>query len=437
MCIKFAWNKKLLIPILFPLFVFIRRFERINIKDFNPTSFFQVFANFASMTICGIFYLMSLCLSKSEKSEINNLVLSTIKIDEKNEFINIEKDNDNQFNIERRKTIKNAKKIKWGKHFFFVGIFFLIFIANLIQYLIKEELLKKNILEKQFRQNIAVLLEIIFLFCFSSLILKYNIRSMKKHQIISLILIFLCLFVFSVLTIIYSKLNFTEILINCGYYGSMQFAYILSDVLGKKYLEKYSDGVYKFLFKIGFIGSIIIILIDLIFNLIINKGNSLIYEEFEKNKFYIVLLDIFLGMPWLLGLWLTLYIFNPFHFIILESLTELFGTISNLIEDKYKENKNNDEYYKFKQKICFYCLYPIIILGVLVFNEIIILKFCNFSYDTREEIMKRQLLEIEDEKNIDTKIIPGSLNNDDDEDEDEDENDNDSIINDIIEENNS
>ena len=64
MCIKFAWNKKLLIPILFPLFVFIRRFERINIKDFNPTSFFQIFANFESMNICGIFYFMSLCLSK-------------------------------------------------------------------------------------------------------------------------------------------------------------------------------------------------------------------------------------------------------------------------------------------------------------------------------------------------------------------------------------
>ena len=430
MCIKFACNKKLLIPILFPLFVFIRRLERINIKDFNPTSFFKIFANFASMTICVIFYLVSLYLSKSEKSKINNLVFSTIKIDEKNEFINIEKNNDNQFIIERRKSIKNAKKIKWRKHFFFAGIFSLIFIANLIQYLIKEELLKNNILEEQFRQNIAVLLEIIFLFCFSSLILKYNIRSMKKHQIISLILIFVCLFVFSVLAIIYTRLSFAGILINCVYYGFMQLFYILSDVLGKKYLEKYNDNVYKFLLKIGFIGSIIIILIDLI----ANKGNSLIYEEFKNNKILIVLLDILLGFPWILGLWLTLYIFNPFHFIILESLTELFGTISNLIEVKYNENKDDDEYYKFEQKICFYCLYPIIILGVLVYNEIIILKFFNFSHDTREEIIERQLSEIVDGNNIDTNIINDPLNN---VDEDGDENDNDNIINDIIEENNS
>jgi len=238
---------------------------------------------------------------------------------------------------------------------------------------------------------------------------------------------FICV---SVLAIIYTRLSFAGILINCVYYGFMQLFYILSDVLGKKYLEKYNDNVYKFLLKIGFIGSIIIILIDLI----ANKGNSLIYEEFKNNKILIVLLDILLGFPWILGLWLTLYIFNPFHFIILESLTELFGTISNLIEVKYNENKDDDEYYKFEQKICFYCLYPIIILGVLVFNEIIILKFCNFSYDTREEIMKRQLLEIEDEKNIDTNIINDPLNN---VDEDGDENDNDNIINDIIEENNS
>ena len=45
--------------------------------------------------------------------------------------------------------------------------------------------------------------------------------------------------------------------------------------------------------------------------------------------------------------------------------------------------------YSNGEKISFYVLYPFLLFGVFVFNEIIILNFCGLNHNTKNEIMKR------------------------------------------------
>ena len=171
------WNNKLFIPIVFPTFAFIRRYLReIFLYEKRIKPFYEKFFNYLSMTICGIIYLIVYFNSKSEL--INDK--HTDNLTNKN-IINM--------NVSKIKMIeeKKSKKRRTKKIFLFLASFILLSIGYVLQ------IKKDDKIEFQFRQNIAVLFIIFYLWIFSKLILKF---TMKIHQFISIIIIGLCLSVF-------------------------------------------------------------------------------------------------------------------------------------------------------------------------------------------------------------------------------------------------
>ena len=98
---------------------------------------------------------------------------------------------------------------------------------------------------------------------------------MKIHQIISIIIIGLCLSVFFIQTIIYKKLSADNIIHSFIYYGIMQFFFIFGDFWSEKYLDNYEESPFLFIFKIGIIGLMIIIIYSIIIS-IINRQSALL-----------------------------------------------------------------------------------------------------------------------------------------------------------------
>ena len=101
------------------------------------------------------------------------------------------------------------------------------------------------------------------------------------------------------------------------------------------------------------------------------------------------LLDIFLQFIYNLGLWITTYYFTPCHTIISENFMELEFYIYD-----YSDNK---EYWNKEKFYLNFYIFPVIhiinFICSLIFNEIIILNFCNLDYYTIIRIQEREKLE--------------------------------------------
>ena len=74
--------------------------------------------------------------------------------------------------------------------------------------------------------------------------------------------------------------------------------------------------------------------------------------------------------------------FTPCHYIIYENIANFLEIIANQV--LYSKNNLCDE-----EKNSYYVLYPFLLFGTFVFNEIIILNFCGLNHNTKNEIMKR------------------------------------------------
>ena len=207
-----------------------------------------------------------------------------------------------------------------------------------------------------------------------------------SHQILSIIIILICLIIFFIESIIYHNVSVPDVIIAFIYFGITQTLYSLSNVLGKKYLNLYMDNVYLFLFKIGIINIIPIIIIGLI-GLIINLDErNQLFQIYGKINIWIYFIDLFLTVLYEMGFWLTIYYFSPCHCIIFES-------VSNFIKFILSRTIQNKDDFSSGELITFSILYPIFIFIALVFNEIIILNFCNLNYNTKKEIMKREKID--------------------------------------------
>ena len=412
-CINFGkWNNKLLIPIIFPVFAFVRRYIRkyyIEPSSIKITNFYELFFNYISMSTCGIIYIFVYCNSKSEivrESLKNNEIM--IKNNTINSRITL-----NQYELEILEAKKNKKR-KIKKNIYFSISFLLLSVGYIIQSVSKLEQAK---IEDQFRQNIAVLFIILYLCLFSKIILK---STMTYHQIISIIVIGVCLIVFFIQTIIYKQQLTKDIIIqNIIYFLSIQLFFISGDVLGKRYLDNYEVSPYWFLFKIGFFGLLIIIIYDFIYRIIKHESNLVeLFGIFNKNNYYYFILDNLSGTLWLVGFWLTIYYLTPFHFIISETITEFCETVLKIIEVKSNEDETDDKYYTNEQIITFFILYIFIFFGVAVFNEIIIIGCCNLNKNTHEEIDRRQSLETIKNKELNEENEENEENEDNEDNED-------------------
>ena len=85
-----------------------------------------------------------------------------------------------------------------------------------------------------------------------------------------------------------------------------------------------------------------------------------------------------------MGIWLTIYFFTPCHFFISDY-------ISKYIE--YLINNNTSDFYSTTNTIIFSSFCLINFFCILVFNEVIILNFCNLDYDTKKRIRERMKYE--------------------------------------------
>ena len=179
-------KKRLLIPILFPFFLKLRKVNR-NAHSIKSLAF-RGFNDFLSLTICGIFYLILKLNLKSDKENIkNNSNNNSINLEQKtqNNDSLLPKNNIQQEieNLEHQKGKKQRLK-QW----LFVGV-----IAGLqLSAIISKTFWKIN-MEETLKFNISVLIEVLLLIILSYYFLGLKIHS---HQVFSFIIIFICLTIF-------------------------------------------------------------------------------------------------------------------------------------------------------------------------------------------------------------------------------------------------
>jgi hypothetical protein len=373
---------KLLIPILFPIFLKLRRLNRKNNKITSAA--FKGFNDFLSLTLCGFFNLILLFNTKSSKdnqakdqkqikSETELKTMNNndeLKYDPKNEnnkAIKVRQSTVKNYLLEiKTKDMENHKKQRRKKIFYILIVSFLQFTAIMIKNIWKSKI------EEALKLNISVLMEIIFFIFFSVKFLGLRIYS---HQIFSIVGITILLMIFFIESLIYkSKQGFVGVLLSIIYYFVVSILYCLSDVLGKRYLNTFIDSIYSFLFKIGIVGLIPLTIYGIIISFVnIDNNNIKIFQIFYDISFGIYLLDLFFSLLFEIGLWLTIYYFTPCHYIIYETIADFLEIILSELENK----QSFDDIYSKEQKITFFILYPILIFIVLVFNEIIICIFSN------------------------------------------------------------
>ena len=364
---------KLLIPILFPISLELRRIFRQKNK---MNGLFKGFMNYLGLTICGIFYLIVIIKSKSTKKPQNTIIKkdeftdngSKKELAHENAIMQIENKQ-----IQEKQKEKKKKKIK--------QLLFIILVSGLQLIAVGIKTIWGKDVNDKLKYNMQNLIQIFCLILFSVIFLDLSIFS---HQIVSTIIISICLSTFFIESLIYNKVDISDVIIEIVYYICYQSFLCLSDIMGKKYLNTYFDNLYFFVFKIGIIGLIIILLFASISLFIDMDEKYHLFQIFSNIEIDIFLLDLLFSFLFELGLWLIIYYLTPCHYILYETIANFLEIILN--------NNDNKNYNKI-QLISFYILYPILIFAVFIFNEIIILNFCGLNYNTKIEIMKREQLD--------------------------------------------
>ena len=272
------------------------------------------------------------------------------------------------------------------------------------------------ITKTNFYGNISMITEILYFSLFNRLILGIKIYS---HHLFSMILITLCILsLYILLYIKYIETNewnpssdfiFPTIL---NFIVYLIFCYQL--VKAKYYIEKYFISIYKLIFFLGTLGLILLLIFEPISFFIPCDYETICYDGHlagfisgfkqlsgiqDGLKLILTLILLFLTT---FGLWLTVIYLSPSHFLTSDSIITL-GI--NIIIDCFSENLD------LLKNPLFYILSLLTIFGCLVYNEIIILNICNLNHNTRNEIIKRQHVEMsskfEDVSDLTDDIEPG------------------------------
>ena len=405
-------NLYLLIIVLFPLSKhFFKLIMKLRSRDNLPANIiYQNFLNYFSMIFAGIIYLITKLLTttqndKNLKQKINDL-----------RSLSNEVENDPNTNINIYQTIElqnlKKKRIEAIYQFLFMTLIaYTNFAGMLVNCIFKNEIKffeREKTLPTQLLLNLVALFIFLLFVIFSYIFLGFHLY---KHQYCSLVIIISCLIIFIVES--YESATVKDCFADFIFVLCYEIFYSLCDVLGKKYLDKYLDGVYLFSFKFGMVISIPYLIYDLIAYLCKanDKYHGVIRGCFKEYPFIDSLLD--LGFYFLnnLGIWLTIFYFSPLHIIIYMILDNFFGIIFMTFSNKSA--------YKNYQKITFFILYPILIFFLLVFNEIFIFNFWNLNYNTKYYMKKREEEEkkkMEDNERDSNRTSNSSLNDDDDSD---------------------
>ena len=361
-------NYKLLITLLYPISYQISFY--VTQKKTPPL--YDCFINSISYLLAGLIYLIILHRS-------NIIKKSTTLKNFEGKLVAV-----NQVYIENQRNIKKRKI----KEIF--SIFLLSFIFT-IPIFIESYVEKKIYLKLTF--SLGIVSYIIFNVFFSYLFLN---SKLYKHQIISLIIIIFCLIIclfIDIIQIMKETVDFDIFLVSILYLIVTFGLYSLYDILIKLHLETYSGDPYQLMFYIGFFSLILITIIDLFYYFfkIYIFGKDVINEINDNFSFRYILLiifDILVGFLWQSGIFLTIYYFTPCHLIISEIFCEYFAKLIAWIIKKLI-----DVWYI---KMIYSFLYFIMLISSLIYNEVIIIKFCSMEENTYKYIALRQKIEFED-----------------------------------------
>ena len=182
------------------------------------------------------------------------------------------------------------------------------------------------------------------------------------------------------------------------YYLIYYFLYGLFNTLLKKYIIIYFHSIYYILLIIGTLICVPMIIYDII-TYYVKQDISGIILDFKENitsvkDFFLFFVETIFQFFSNLGIFWTIYYFTPFYFIISEFISELLNYYIKLIEnDPDKPDKYGFIYYKYNI-IIFSVVFFINLICSLIFNEIIILKFCSLEYYTKKYINKRAAIDV-------------------------------------------
>ena len=383
---------KLIFVFIFPIFGVLQ----INLRKKyipNDNEYFISFLYYLSYLFSFIFLIIKKILykndEKKEKDEENEEEEENIK---KEDSINDSRnESETQIIISEKRTINNSSinifdNIRENKKFKkFLFIFIILFIcASSISF---NHFDFESFYDKR---TIGMAYKIPDFFILSHFILKYKYY---RHHYITFIINIITLLVKYIITTIES--DFTSYIPkHIWFYFLFAISYCFIFIFGKFFMNKFYKSPYFIMFTVGIIMSLILVIISTIKYLI--TGESQIFKGFSDyiynvKLFFLFVLDLVLQFIYNLGLWITTYYFTPCHTIISENIMELEFYIYD-----YSENKEQWENAKFY--LNFY-LFPIIhiinFICSLIFNEIIILKFCNLDYYTIKRIQEREKLESE------------------------------------------
>ena len=228
-----------------------------------------------------------------------------------------------------------------------------------------------------FEMRLYILFSIAF---FSKIILKDNIY---KHQILSLFISFIGLILLFIPVMF--KIETGDILANIFLFlTSISFGLFL--VLIKHLTQYYYISPYLLLLYVGFFSIAFLLVGYVIYSLIIRKDLSFISECFDFSEvdnglklfFYFLGTFIFATLLQTFSV-LVIYYFSPTLFMVTDIISPMISYIIQCIEERQE----------IRIIIINILGYFIVLIGSLIYNEIIICNFFGFNKYTKKYIVKR------------------------------------------------
>ena len=360
---------KLIFIFLFPVFgVAHNRFRDQYLTV--PHEFFNIFLYYLSYLFSLIPFIIYQILNRTQK----------VKIESEKDLDTLQEKEPNL--IEETNTLIENETKKKQRILMLLNILILIFLCGVS--LAYNHFNFEAYIDKK---TIGLAYKIPEFFLLSFIILKYKYH---KHHYIT--------FGFNTATLL-AKYFLTVILAkgekyigkHIWFYFLFSITYCLLLVLGKYYMDKYNKSPYFVMLIIGFVIGFILISIAIIRYFVVSESqifqgfyDNIISKDSTKYIFFF-LADIVSQFIFNLGLWITVYYFTPCHTIISENTMEILYFIYDFKDNKDYWNKN-----KFHWN--FWLLPIVLILNLicsLIFNEIIILKFCGLDFYTKIRIQER------------------------------------------------
>ena len=391
MWIEFSeFNIKLLLPLIFPIFKRVQDYTKKTYLT-KDNQLFKTFRYFMSYMFSIIPFLIMKIRTKNTKEIEKSTELNKENVNEKGIIETralsvvkgiIETRTISFVNYGLTNEITELKKKNDKKRTIYNIIFlFILCIMGLFCYLFRWLFELEEFSEP--KQSIGIFFEIFDYALLSYFILK---QKLYKHHFVSAGIIAVLLIILFIITIPYRKNN--KFFLSIVYFFFYSLCFGSYDILGKKYMIKYFVTPYFFMFIVGFIDVIFLLIYEL-FSYFLNPSISGITFGFRNNinkvgDVFLFILDLIVEDIWNLGIWLTVYYLTPCHYFISEYISEY---VYYMIEARQKKDTN--KFYSTTNVVIFSICYFINFLCCLIFNEVFILNFCGLDYNTRKRINQR------------------------------------------------